>query len=77
MDTRNLTHADIRYMANACFDEGANVAESEVEKYATELENRIGEEPTEDQVIAYAVSEHRARVDHEYGSLAKFSTAAF
>jgi hypothetical protein len=71
------TPADLRYMANACFDEGANVADWEVEKYATELENRIGEEPTEEQVIAYAVSEHRARRDHVYGSLAKFSTAAF
>ena len=71
------TAADLRYMANACFDEGANLAEWRIEKYATELENRIGEEPTEDQVIAYAVSEHRARRDHEYGSLAKFSTAAF
>jgi hypothetical protein len=73
----NFTSSDLRYMANACFDEGANLAEWEVERYATELENRIGEEPTEDQVIAYAVSEHRARVDHEYASLAKFSTAAF
>lgn len=73
----NWTTADLRYMANACFNEGANLAEWEVEKYATELENRIGEEPTEDQVIAYAVSEHRAAIDHEYGSLAKFSTAAF
>lgn len=73
----NWTRADLRYMANACFDEGANVADWEVEKYATELENRIGEAPTEDQVIAYAVSEHRARRDHEYASLAKFSTAAF
>jgi hypothetical protein len=69
--------ADLRYMANACFDEGANLADWEVEKYATELENRIGEEPTEDQVIAYAVSEHRARRDHEYGSLAKYDTRPF
>lgn len=71
------TAADLRYMANACFDEGANVADWEVDKYATELENRIGEEPTEEQVIAYAVSEHRARVDHEYGSLAKYDTRPF
>jgi hypothetical protein len=69
--------SDLRYMANACFDEGANVPEWRIEQYAVELENRIGEEPTEDQVIAYAVSEHRARVDHEYASLAKFSTAVF
>ena len=73
----NWTPADLRYIANACFDEGANVADWEVEKYATELENRIGEEPTEDQVIAYAVSEHRARRDHEYGSLAKYDTRPF
>jgi len=69
--------ADLRYMANACFDEGANIPAWRIEKYAEELENRISEEPTEDQIIAYAVSEERARIDHEYGSLAKFSTAAF
>lgn len=73
----NWTTADLRYMANACFDEGVNIADWRIEKYAEELENRIGEEPTEDQVIAYAVSEQRAIIDHEYGSLAKFSTAAF
>lgn len=55
----NWTPADLRYMANACFDEGANLAAWEVEKYATELENRGGEEPTEDQVIAYAIAETR------------------
>lgn len=72
-----FTTADLRYMANACFDEGANVPAWRIERYAVELENRMGEAPTEDQVVAYAVSEHRARVDHEYASRAKFSTAAF
>lgn len=73
----NWTAADLRYMADACFDEGVIVADWRIEKYAEELENRNGEAPTEDQVIAYVVAEEIRKHEAEAGSLALYSTAAF
>ena len=68
---------DLRYIADACCDEGALVYEHDLPKLITELENRIGEPPTEDQVIEYAIRDYRERLDDEAASQAKYSTRGF
>lgn len=72
-----FTDADLKYISDACFDGGARVYEHELPPLIEELENRIGEEPSEDQVIEYAVHEYRRRVEAERTSLAKYSTRGF
>lgn len=68
---------DLKYISDACFDDGARVYEHELPPLIEELENRIGEEPSEGQVIEYAVHEYRRRVEAERASLAKYSTRGF
>ena len=68
---------DLRYIADACMDRGALVYEHNLPRLIRDLENHIGEPPSEDQVIEYAVRDYHERCADEAASLAKYSTRGF
>lgn len=72
-----MTALDLRYISNACCDDGALVYEHELPALIEELENRNGEKPDEPEVIEYAKVKYWRREDREAGSLAKYDTTPF